>query len=295
MSQNMSYQTLDHLQRFNAQLLNTVKIGSGMQLAHWSNHQDRIQVCSDHHTLSLYIKGGYETYRKTRHGWQNGGAPDRFCLMPQHTESTWDIRGDLSFVHLYYTQQHIERIITQIWDKEPRQVMLNEQSFMFDEKIMLLYQHYIIHNDWQQHENQLEMSTAATLLLTQIIKKYSNICWDTPQIKGGLSRSQRQYIIEWVDHHLDLALTLSDLAQAIGLSEYHFAHLFTASMGIAPHQYVMQQRLKKAHTDILINNQTLTDIALNYGFSSSSHFSYRFKKFFGYTPSSLRSLKTDTS
>ncbi|MBF7689032.1 helix-turn-helix transcriptional regulator [Acinetobacter rathckeae] len=291
----MHYQTLDQLQRFKAQLLNTVKIGSGMQLAHWSNNQDQVHVCSDHHTLSLYVRGGYDTYRKTNTGWENGGAPDHFCLMPQHTESTWDIRGDLSFVHLYYTQQHLEQVVTQIWDKEPRHIHLTEQNFVLDEKITSLYRQFITNNDWQQGENLLEMSTAATLLLTHIIKQYSNTSWHVPQLKGGLSTTQRQFIIEWIHHHLDTTLTISELAQTIGISEYHFAHLFTISMGIPPHQYVMQQRLTQAHADILMNHQTLTDIAFKYGFSSSSHFSYRFKKFFGYSPSSLRQSKANTA
>lgn len=259
-----------------------------MQLAHWSNHKDQVKVCSNHHTLSLYIQGGYDTYRKTKTGWKNGGAPDHFCLMPQHTESIWDIRGDLSFVHLYYTQQHLEQVIAQIWDKEPRHITLIEQNFTFDEKITHLYRNYITNNVWQQSENHLEISTAATLLLTQLIKKYSNISWHMPHIKGGLSASQQRFIIDWIQYHLDSPITLKDLSQVIGLSEYHFAHLFTKSMGIPPHQYVMQQRLYQAHADVLTKNQTLTSISLKYGFNSSSHFSYRFKTFFGYTPSSLR-------
>ncbi|MBF7685657.1 helix-turn-helix transcriptional regulator [Acinetobacter sp. B10A] len=289
----MHYQLLNQLQQFKAQLIDTVKIGSGMQLAHWSNYQDQVQVCSNHHTLSLYIKGGYDTYRKTGTGWQNGGAPDHFCLMPQHTESTWDIRGDLSFVHLYYTQQHLEHIISQIWDKEPRHVTLIEQSFVFDAKISHLYRHYITHNDWKQSDNHLEISTAATLLLTQLIKNYSNISWDIPHVKGGLNKFQRQHIIEWIDHHLASPLTLHDLSAVIGLSEYHFAHLFTRSFGVPPHQYVIQQRLKKVHMDLLTWHASITDIALKYGFSSSSHLSYQFKKHFGYTPSSLRSQKSN--
>lgn len=69
-------------------LRETVKLNSGIQLAAWYNNLDTITVQSDHHTLSLYIADGYESYQKTPHGWKNGGGPDRFCLMPKGDEST---------------------------------------------------------------------------------------------------------------------------------------------------------------------------------------------------------------
>lgn len=79
----MNYQTLSQLQQHKTKLLDSLQLGSGMQLAAWQNQHDRVSVCSDHHTLSLYIKGGYESYKKTPQGWRNGGGPDRFCLMPE--------------------------------------------------------------------------------------------------------------------------------------------------------------------------------------------------------------------
>lgn len=105
----MAYGTFETLRQKNAVLRETVKLNSGIQLAAWYNNLDTITVQSDHHTLSLYIADGYESYQKTPHGWKNGGGPDRFCLMPKGDESTWDIRGDLSFVHLYCTDEHLRR------------------------------------------------------------------------------------------------------------------------------------------------------------------------------------------
>jgi AraC family transcriptional regulator len=44
-------------------------------------------------------------------------------------ESTWDIRGDLSFVHLYCTDEHLRRVGEQIWDRSPASFSLQEQTF----------------------------------------------------------------------------------------------------------------------------------------------------------------------
>ena len=167
----MKYQILDQLQQHKAQLLDSVELGSGMQLAMWQNNQDRVSVCSNHHTLSMYIQGGYHSYQKTAQGWHNGGGPDHMCLMPQDFESTWDLRDPLTFVHLYYTEQHLQRVAEQVWDREPSQIILNPQSFVADPQIAMIYRHFLLNGAWQNRENHLQMSTATTLLLNHLIKK----------------------------------------------------------------------------------------------------------------------------
>jgi AraC family transcriptional regulator len=259
-----------------------------MQLAMWQNNQDRVNVCSNHHTLSMYIQGGYQSYQKTAQGWHNGGGPDRMCLMPQDFESTWDLRDSLTFVHLYYTEQHLQRVAEQVWDREPSQIVLNPQIFVADPQISMIYRHFLLNDAWQNRENHLQMSTATTLLLNHLIKNYSHVQWQTPEVKGGLSPYVLKQLLEWIDQHLHLSLTLSDLAQQSQLSEYHFAHMFKQSMQIPPHQYVMQRRLELAQQALKTTSLNLTEISSLYGFSSSSHFSHRFKKYFGYSPSQIR-------
>ncbi|MGL4717944.1 MAG: helix-turn-helix transcriptional regulator, partial [Kluyvera intermedia] len=59
-------------------------------------------------------------------------------------------------------------------------------------------------------------------------------------------------------------------------------------VGLAPHQYVMQRRMDKAQQQVRYTTLPLTEIALNCGYSSASHFSNRFKAATGSTPSQLR-------
>ncbi|AYO56003.1 helix-turn-helix domain-containing protein [Acinetobacter wuhouensis] len=95
-------------------------------------------------------------------------------------------------------------------------------------------------------------------------------------------------VLEWIEQHLHLSISIADLAHQANLSEYHFAHMFKQSTGQSPHQYVLHTRLKKAHELILNSHLELIEIALSCGFSSASHFSTRFKQHFGYIPSQLR-------
>ena len=269
----------------------SVALHSGIQLAAWSNKRDTITQYCDHHTLSLYIADGYESYHKTAGGWKNGGGPDRFCLMPKESESSWDIRDDLSFVHLYCTDEHLREVGEKVWDKSPYSFTLDEHTFGSDPGITAVYRQFLLDNDWQQPANHLTLSAASSLLLTHLIQHYSNVQWRLPTVTGGLAPVTLRNVLAYIDAHLAYPITLNDLASEAALSEFHFARMFRQSMNMAPHQYVMQRRMALAQHLVCYTSRSLSDIAMTCGFSSASHFSNRFKQVTGKTPTQLRAAK----
>ncbi|APG18195.1 AraC family transcriptional regulator [Kosakonia radicincitans] len=285
------YEAFENLSKHNTVLHNSVALHSGIQLAVWSNKRDNITQYCNHHTLSLYVADGYESYHKTAYGWKNGGGPDRFCLMPKESESVWDIRDDLTFVHLYCTDEHLRDVGERVWDRSPAAFTLDEKTFSQDARITALYRQFLLDCDWQQNANQLTLSTASTLLLTHLVQHYSNVQWQLPVVNGGLAPVALRNVLDYIEAHLAHPLLLSDLAAQVALSEYHFARMFRQSMGVAPHQFVMQRRMVRANDLLLNSTLPLTDIALACGFSSASHFSNRFKAAKGLTPSQLRAAR----
>lgn len=282
------YQTFDILQRHKACLRDSVVLDSGIQLASWFNRGDRVTNHSNHHTLSLYIADGYDTWHKTPSGWRNGGGPDRFCLMPAGSESSWDIRGDLSFVHLYCTGEHLSQLAEKIWDRSPAQLAPAEKIFAEDARVTQLYRHFLLSCDWQQPANHLMLSTASVLLMTYLVQQYSTVSWALPQVRGGLAPAVLKRVEAFIAEHHGSALTLADLAAEAALSDYHFARMFRHSTGLSPHQYVMIKRMERAEQLLRYSRMSLTDIACECGFSSLSHFSHRFRSRTGQSPSAWR-------
>jgi AraC-like DNA-binding protein len=81
--------------------------------------------------------------------------------------------------------------------------------------------------------------------------------------------------------------TVARLARIANLSPFHLCHVFRRSVGTSLYDYVLHERL--AHTlDAVLDCDDLTAVALDAGFSSHSHFTARFRKFFGCTPAALR-------
>jgi AraC family transcriptional regulator len=83
-------------------------------------------------------------------------------------------------------------------------------------------------------------------------------------------------------------LTLKGIARDVGLSPYHVCRIFRRATGKTLHHYRLQFRLRTALTQVLESTKPLTDVALDGGFSSHSHFTDRFRHAFGETPSLLR-------
>jgi AraC family transcriptional regulator len=83
-------------------------------------------------------------------------------------------------------------------------------------------------------------------------------------------------------------LSLSDIASEIGSSVFHLARIFKARTGFSLHAYRNQLRLRAALERLQETGVDLTEIALDLGFSSHSHFTETFRRSFGMTPSVVR-------
>lgn len=83
-------------------------------------------------------------------------------------------------------------------------------------------------------------------------------------------------------------LTLDDMADAVDLSVFHTARLFREHTGVTLHQYRNQLRLVESLHRLREPACSLTDLALDLGYSSHSHFTAAFRRAFGVTPSQTR-------
>jgi AraC-like DNA-binding protein len=105
---------------------------------------------------------------------------------------------------------------------------------------------------------------------------------------GGLTPRALQRVRDYIDEHLTENIELAALADITGLSRCYFARAFKQSVGTPPHYYLMQRRLERAQKLLAESNLSLAQIALASGFSDQSHFSRRFRLFFGMTPRAFR-------
>jgi len=95
--------------------------------------------------------------------------------------------------------------------------------------------------------------------------------------------------------HLGERLSLEDVARALNTSPFHFARIFQRGTGIPLHRYLTQLRLRASLEPLAEGRRDLTELALDLGFSSHSHFTDLFRREFGTTPSEVRGRATARS
>ena len=81
---------------------------------------------------------------------------------------------------------------------------------------------------------------------------------------------------------------VAKLASVANLSPFHLCHVFRQMAGISIYDYVLRERLAASLDAIVQDGSDLTAVALEAGFASHSHFTARFRGFFGCTPAELR-------
>jgi len=96
-------------------------------------------------------------------------------------------------------------------------------------------------------------------------------------------------VIDYINQHLSEDLTLEGLSQVASFSPYHFHRLFHTMVGETLNAYITRLRLEKAAHKLRRNrNLSVTEIALECGFSSSSAFTRAFKLLFNEPPTEYR-------
>ena len=125
----------------------------------------------------------------------------------------------------------------------------------------------------------------ALIALIQPTHRYAHECHVQ---KDLLFQDAERFILE---HLQDIQLSAQRVAAHVGVSLRHLYRLF-AQQNITIQQYIMDQRLehiKKMLADHNYQNQSITQVAMQFGFQDSAHFSKKFKQKFGMTPKAYKS------
>ena len=98
------------------------------------------------------------------------------------------------------------------------------------------------------------------------------------------------YVIDHIETNIDGNLSLASLARVAGFSPFHFHRIFAAMLGETPAQFIQRVRLQKAAVQ-LVNNpkKSITEVALDCGFSGSPAFARAFREAFSMSASEWRS------
>ena len=92
----------------------------------------------------------------------------------------------------------------------------------------------------------------------------------------------------WIDANSHEEVDLEQAARQAGLSPFHFLRLFSAVLGVTPHQYLVRSRLRHAARLLTEDDIAVTDVAYDVGFGDLSNFVRTFHRAAGVSPTKFR-------
>lgn len=95
-------------------------------------------------------------------------------------------------------------------------------------------------------------------------------------------------MIEWIDGHLECAVSVSEIARAAHVCPRVCQRLFKRYLHCRPMEYWMQRRVLAAARTLAETDEPITSIAMRYAFANPSHFTREFHKTTGCTPTEYR-------
>ena len=104
----------------------------------------------------------------------------------------------------------------------------------------------------------------------------------------NINSKQVRDCVDYIRKNAHDNITVSELAESVGLNETYLSKLFKKEMGCTVSEYIRDEKIEEACYLLTFSNKTSIEIATDLSFSSHSYFISVFKKVKGVTPKEYR-------
>jgi AraC family transcriptional regulator len=227
---------------------------------------------------------------RTLHGRRTSGSvtPGHLAILPPDAATRWsfDKAGDIVLVSL--SPDVLDKAIEDGSDRDPRFVDVLPR-FLIRDLVLERIAHQLLGEIREPRpDGRLAADALAQELAEHLVAAHSNLS-PRPHACYTMAPGRLRRTEEFIRANLGRQISLRELADAAGMSLYHFAKCFKQTTGRSPHRYLREQRLCQAR--ILLHDTSLSvrDVARAVGFAHS-HFTVLFARYMGMAPSKFRDV-----
>lgn len=138
-----------------------------------------------------------------------------------------------------------------------------------------------LHASVEQPASALERQSRLFAALVSLVTRHT-----APAPQPGRTGSEHEAVRrarDYLEAHPGEDVTLEQLASLAGLSVFHFVRVFRREVGLPPHAYQIELRVRRAR-ELLRQGLPPGQVAAALGFSDQSHLTREFKRRVGLTP-----------
>jgi AraC family transcriptional regulator len=165
------------------------------------------------------------------------------------------------------------------------QAQLNERLSGYDDELLAIVKRLVAETTAGYPNGPLFWSEVSDDFMSRLVDGHTSMPARLP--RGAIGTATLKRIRDYVAAHLAEPIEVAALAGLAGRSPFHFTRVFTNSVGMTPHRYVVHLRLRAAVARIKAGESRLADVAAETGFSDQSHLSRWIRRVHGVAPSEI--------
>ena len=229
---------------------------------------------------------------RTLHGKRVSGcgAAGHLSLLPPDADTRWVFAKPGDVVLVFLNRRLFNHAIEESTNRDAKFVDIVPQ-FVIRDLVLERIAHQLLKEISEPSPgSRLVTDTLAQQLAAHLIGAHSNV--------DHLQQELRPYTIapaklkraeEFIRANLAIEVSLQDIANAAGMSLFHFAKAFKRETNQSPYRYVQEQRLRHARALLHDGRMSIGEVAKAVGFSHS-YFTAVFARHMGMTPSKFRDV-----
>jgi len=223
---------------------------------------------------------------RCHHGLSVHGDVD---IIPAGVNSRWELKDKDTALILGIPTELIRRIAEQSGADPSRVEILNR--FQTRDR-------QIEHIGWALQgemetgypNGSLYLESLATALAIHLLNHHSSESQDAGVRAGGLTGRRLKQVLGYIEDNLAHDLSLQQIAEVAGLSVSHCKTAFRKSVGQPVHQYVIQRRVERARMLLSSQDISISQAALETGFSHQSHLAHHMRRVLGLSPKDVAAV-----
>lgn len=264
-----------------------------VKFAHWRGQLRDVHTPprDDYHTICLHESGS--SVRRT--GTDAILTPGMAFLQAAEDDGIFNSDGQLDYAHLYLPINTLEDLKNEIDTRSAQRVIVPVEFGCREAEFTRRLADFVAVIRDTPSPSAIEFDEW-TVDIGMTLLRYVTRLEDDALVgaaKSSLTPVQVSKVVDFVEAKIATRITLVDLADMCGISQFRFMRAFKAETGFNPHQYVIERRVARAKNLLQDSQDSIADIAYDIGFSSQAHMTDVFRKRVGVTPGQFRRIMRD--
>ena len=219
--------------------------------------------------------------------------PGDLIIVPSKQDQTWRIQGEVGIAVLTFDNKEVCDFLDQLYLKIINRSLEKDPFGAFTDPVIYAACKHLLNTPAILTENEIHAPYVNTTF--RFLEMYITHYLKRDHLSQPLIKSQdNSYVIDYTLQRLSVGyctnLHIEDIAKELRISPSFLAKKFKEQVGISPHQFLLQLRLKKAKELLIESTLEISEIAYECGFTHQSHLTRHFTKHVGTPPSKFRAL-----